>query len=77
MISPDRIPLSEALDVYFRHLRLPPEVTAKVRKLVSKKEGGVIWLSDQPLMVYEEVGEFFVDRSELDLLLRKVVRPNL
>ena len=66
---PTRIPLRDALDTYFRRLALPAEQRDRLLKL--PRAAGLVWLSDEPLLAYDENGLLVVERATFAALLAK------
>ena len=74
MSESDRLPLSRALDIYCEHLGLPDYFAKKVKAFASRNADDVIWLSDQPLKVYQDGSASVVNSEEVRKLL-EVVDP--
>lgn len=72
MNESERIPLSQAIDIYCEHLRLPDFLSKKVKAFALHDTGDVVWLSDQPLKVYRDGSNLAVDSEELTELMGAV-----
>ncbi len=72
MSADSRIPLPQALNIYCEHLGLPDDFAKKVKAFALHNADDIIWLSDQPLMVYKEGPDSVVSLEELTKLLDAV-----
>ncbi|MEW6737508.1 MAG: hypothetical protein AB1489_39870 [Acidobacteriota bacterium] len=69
---PNEIRLSEALDLYHKHLGLPEDVADRLKNSISIQEPGIIFLSDQPLEVQLLDSQLVVDREAFIRVLEKI-----
>lgn len=72
MNDSEQLSLSQALDIYCQHLGLPDDIAKKVKAFAFSNADDVIWLSDQPLMVYRDGSDLVVNSEEFTKLLENV-----
>ncbi len=73
MNDSSQLPLLQALDIYCKHLGLPDSLAKKAKAFALRNADDVVWLSDQPLMIYRKGPDLVVDSEELTELLKKVI----
>lgn len=72
MDDSDLLPLSDAVNIYCKHLGLPDHFAKMVKAFALSNVEDVVWLSDEPLTVYRGSSGLLVNSKDLFELLKKI-----